>query len=54
MGLKDENSFIDKIEFAVAEYCNDCDDNDFNIIVSVSASDGWVKVKIEKERNQTN
>lgn len=51
MKLKDENSFIDKIEFAVAEYCNDYDDKDFNIILSVSASDGWVKVKIEKENN---
>ncbi len=51
MKLKDENSLIDKIEFAVADYCSDCNDNDFNIILSVSASDGWVKVKIEKENN---
>ena len=51
MKPKDEKSLIDKIQSAVAEYCCDEDDNDFDIIVSVLASDGWVKAIIEKENN---
>ncbi len=47
--IKDKESLIYKIKLAVAEYCYDHDDNDFYIVVSVSANDGWVKAEIKED-----
>ena len=47
--LKDEKSLLDSIQTAVAGYCYDFSDKNFNIVISVSASDGWVKAEINKE-----
>ena len=47
--IKNEKSLLDAIEVAVASYCYDFSDKNFNIIISVSASDGWVKAEISKK-----
>lgn len=49
MKLKDKNSLIEEIQSAVAMYCYDHDVQDFEIILSVSAEDGWVKVEEEQK-----
>ena len=45
MKPKDKTSLIDAIQSAVANYCYDYDDEDFEITLSLTAEDGWVKVK---------
>lgn len=47
--VKDKKSLLDAIKMAVADYCYDFSDKDFNTLISVSASDGWVKAEIIKE-----
>ena len=49
MKLKDKNSLIDAIQSAVANYCYDYDDQDFEINLSVRVEDGWVKVEDPEE-----
>ncbi len=45
MKPKDKTALIDAIQSAVAEYCYDHDDQDFEITLSVRAEDGWVKAE---------
>ena len=47
--IKDEKSLLDAIQVAVAGYCYDFSDKNFNIIISISANDGWVKAEISKK-----
>ena len=47
--IKDKESLIDTIQSAIAGYCYDYNDNDFDIVVSVSANDGWVKAEIKED-----
>lgn len=49
MKLKDKNSLIEEIQEAVAHYCYEHDDQDFEITLSVRAEDGWVRVKYPEE-----
>ena len=49
MKLKDKYALIDAIQSAVAEYCYDHDDQDFEITLSVRVEDGWVKVEDPEE-----
>lgn len=47
--IKNKESLIDKIQSAIAEYCYDYEDNNFEIVVSISSIDGWVKAEIKEE-----
>ena len=47
--VKDKKSLLDAIQVAVDGYCYDFSDKDFNTLISVSVSDGWVKAEIIKE-----
>lgn len=47
--MEKEKKFIDEIQEAVAGYCYDCEDNDFEVVVKITADDGWVKVEIMEE-----
>lgn len=49
MKLKDKYALIDEIQSAVALYCYDHDDKDFEINLSVRVEDGWVKVEDPEE-----
>ena len=51
--MKNEEGFLDVIEFAVAEYCDDNNDKNFVTTVLITADDGWVKAsKTEEECNK--
>ena len=52
MKPKDKYSLIDAIQSAVAEYSYDYDDQDFEIILSVRAEDGWAKVEEKEEDDE--
>lgn len=45
MKPKDIKSLIDVIQTAVAEYCYDYSDPDFEITLSITAEDGWAKAE---------
>lgn len=47
--IKNKEAFIDEIKDAAAMYCYDNKDKDFNVVVHVSASDGWVTAEIQEE-----
>ena len=42
MKLKDKNALIEEIQSAVANYCYENGDQDFEINLSVRVEDGWV------------
>ncbi len=54
MKPKDKNSLIEEIQSAVANYCYDHDDQDFEITLSVRAEDGWAKVEDTEEVKNEN
>lgn len=43
--MNNKEALIDMIQSAVAEYCYDYDDQDFEIKLSIFCSDGWVKAE---------
>ena len=45
MKPKDIKSLIDVIQEAVAYYSYEYDDQDFEITLSISCSDGWARVE---------
>lgn len=49
MELKDKYALIEEIQSAVALYCYDHDDQDFEITLHVRAEDGFVKVEDTEE-----
>lgn len=49
MKPKDIKSLIDVIQTAVAEYCYDYDDQNFEITLSIRVEDGWTKVEVPEE-----
>lgn len=44
-----KGEFIDDIQSAVSEYCCDCEDYNFVVVVKITAVDGWVKAEIMEE-----
>ena len=44
-----KEALIDAIQSAVAGYCYDYEDNDFEVVVKITADDGWVKAEIKEE-----
>ena len=40
---KDEKALINAVQSAVADYCNEHDDQDFVIDLAIYAEQGWVK-----------
>lgn len=45
--LKDEEMLLDKLSSEAADYANEADDYDFDVLVRVTSNDGWVSCKIE-------
>lgn len=51
--MKNEEGFLSLIQSAVADYCYDNNDKNFETTVHITANDGWVKAsKIEEECNE--
>ena len=47
--MNNKEALIDMIQSAVAEYCCEYCESDFDIIVSIKAEDGWIKAEIKEE-----
>lgn len=47
--IKNKEDLIDKIQEAIANYCYDNKDKNFDATVSISAEDGWAYAKIVEE-----
>ena len=47
--IKNKEDLIDKLQEAVANYCYDNKDKNFDVTVSLSAEDGWAKAEIIEE-----
>lgn len=44
-----KEALIDAIQSSVANYCYDYGDNNFVVVVKITADDGWVKAEIKEE-----
>lgn len=49
--IKNKEDLIDKIQEAIANYCYDNKDKNFDATVSISAEDGWAYAEIIEEKN---
>lgn len=47
--IKNKEDLIDKIQEAIANYCYDNKDDNFDATVSISADDGWACAEILEE-----
>ena len=47
--MKNEEGFLDVIQSAVADYCYDNNDKNFETTVLITANDGWVKASKTEE-----
>lgn len=49
MKPKDKYTLIEEVQSAVALYCYDHDDQEFEITLSVRVKDGWARVEDAEE-----